>query len=504
MARWWVLAVLAACGGSAKDKAGGDSGATASTATPTGSATTTGTGASGGGATGGGTSTGSGTATGSTTSTGTGTGTGTATGTGTGTATGSGTGTGGTGTAIGDCALTALPQVVACSVTLPAPGPATLTLAAPGQATRVFASDAIQAEHSFTGWGLAAETTYTWEMADAGGAIDTGRLPADLRGADIDVSGTLFGTDAVLVNMPCGYFAMVDTDGQIIWAIPTTVYDSISDGMFWSQPDRSVLAVRDSLMSRDSSLVVEHHVSGEELLRLEPGDFTMGLSHDIGRWGAYTYLLGEIGPAIGGFEVWEGTDFLGMWTLRDAFPDEPLGDAHVNGLNVSAEGEVLISVHARDGVVAVDGDPASPTFLQMVWHAAGEPGGRDDLPDPDYVPEGPGDLFVHQHNASRHGDMLWLFDNESQPDSRALRMRMDHERGVLVEDGAWSIGRTCLNQGGAIPIDGGVLITCANSGDVYAVREDAASPDWSFHADCGGGGFGFLEGHTRAYPVTVE
>jgi hypothetical protein len=176
----------------------------------------------------------------------------------------------------------------------------------------------------------------------------------------------------------------------------------------------------------------------------------------------------------------------------------------VNGLVVSATGEVIISVHGFDAIVAVDGDPASPAFLQMLWHAAGAPGGGADLPAPDYQPLG-GKIFEAQHNASRHGDDLWVFDNGSTGSARALRMVMDHAAGSLVEGESWSVHQTCMNQGGAVKIDGGVLATCANSADVYAFREGAAMPEWTLNASCDGGGGPWGGGvSTRAFPVIVE
>ncbi|MEQ1569766.1 MAG: hypothetical protein ABMA64_29290 [Myxococcota bacterium] len=402
------------------------------------------------------------------------------------------------------CATGANPMVVACSVSSSVEGPATLTLSAPAAPTRTFEDPAATSERTLYGYGLWADTTYDWAVTTAAGttrgSVTTGPLPLELAGLEVGVSGTLFGADAVLVYVDCGWFVMIDGEGRVIWGAPTTTYNTFSDAMRWAPGERSVIAVRDATMSPDSSLVVETHVSGAELLRLFPQQFTNELTHDVDRWNGYTYLLGEQ-AGIGGFEVFDGTTRLGAWSLLDTFAGvEALETAHVNGLTVSEAGEVVISVFGFDSVVAVDGDPASPTFLQHRWTAAGAPGGGRDLPYPDYVVQGT--AFEQQHNASRHGDDLWVFDNRSQGAARALRMAMDPTSGTLTETGSWSTGRTCYNQGGALPIEGGALVTCANTAEVFAFREGATEADWTMHASCDGP-VAFAVS-TRAYPVTVR
>jgi hypothetical protein len=107
-----------------------------------------------------------------------------------------------------------------------------------------------------------------------------------------------------------------------------------------------------------------------------PGEFQLNLTHDADSWGGYTYLLGETSAGVGGFEVFDGPTRLGQWLLTDAFAAGEVGRSHVNGLTVSERGEVVISELTYDAVLAVDGDPASPTFLQLQWHAVGSPGGQ--------------------------------------------------------------------------------------------------------------------------------
>ena len=509
-----VLAVLAACGGDkdGQDTSAGTATETSPTTTPGGTGgTATGTGgtATGGTATGGtatgGTATGgtaTGTATGGTATGGTATG-GTATG---GTATGgSTTDTGDTGSTVANVAACVLGEsglTVDCSATLGEAGPVTLTLTAADAPTRTITREEVAAEHSLTGWGLLAETTYTWELAGIEGEVTTGALPEGLADLEVEVTGEPFGLDAVLMYVSCGYFVMLDGQGRVIWAYETDVYDGLPDGMFWSQPDQSVLALRDSTMAPDISVFSEVHVSGEEVLRLEPDeDFTLLLTHDVARWGPYTYLLGERPDDISGFEVFEGHEYLGTYMLDESFPDvDNLRIDHIHGLSVSALGEVTLSVHGFDAVVAVDGDPASPTFLQKLWHASGAPDGINDLPGPTYVPRGE-EGFLKQHNAGLYDGLLWLYDNLGTETSRVVVYSLDDERGRLELEHSWAMDRVCRNQGGALPVEDGALATCANQNLVWLFPADSEEPAWTISATCGAG---FLNGSTRAYPVTIE
>ena len=409
------------------------------------------------------------------------------------------------------CASTDNGLVFRCTATLDAAGPATLEVTGEGVVSRRFASSADDTAHALYAWGLHPDTEYTWQLAGETGTFTTGPLPSALDPLTVTVAGSLIDADAVLVYVDCGYFVMLDENGDVIWYAETSVYNNLPDGMRWSQADRSVLALSDSAMGGPggggASAFEETHISGATPLTLAANtDFSLRLTHDVARWGTLTYLLAETEGSIGGFEVFDGTQKVGQWLLDEAFGEvTDLSRAHVNGLSVSDNGEVVLSIHAFDGIVAVDGDPASPSFLSFLWHASGDPGGQDDLPDADYVPDGD-PLFSAQHHASRYGDELWVFDNGSQATARALRMQMDHEAGTLTELDAWSMGQSCRNQGGAVPLEGGVLATCANSKDVYAFRDEAGDPEWLLNATCGTGGAGPLgqNGSTRAYPVYIE
>jgi len=396
-----------------------------------------------------------------------------------------------------DCLLGNNPYAVECTISLENAQVVTVELSAAGLATRTFHSEGSGTDHSIWAWGLRPDTTYDWTAAGVSGQVTTGSTPPALAAADIEVSGTLEGMDAVMLYVSCGFFAIVDGEGEIIGGVPTQTYDAFMDGMRWSQADRSFLAARDSKMGPGDSYFVEVHVSGTELLRIEQNDLVdlVALTHDLDRWGPYTYLQGVAPNGSEGFEVWEGTTHLGAYVLEQDFG---LGESWLNGITVSETGEAILSERDNHAIISIDGDPNSPTFLELNWHAAGIAG--IGLPNPDFGPA-IGQIYKDQHHASLDGDDLWVFDNDSQPSSRALRMSMDPASGELTETGSWSVGRHCENQGGAVPVDGGVLVTCANSGDVHYFAEDSSTPDWSLNAACGGGLF---SKPTRAYPVWVE
>jgi len=262
-----------------------------------------------------------------------------------------------------------------------------------------------------------------------------------------------------------------------------------------------MLTMRDAAFSPSTSAVRKSDLADSELLYLDETDLELKATHDIDSWNGYTYVLGHktIGFAEGGVEVFDGTTHLGTWMLSDTFPTiDDLPGVHTNSISVSDAGEIIVSLHYKDAILGIDGDPASPTFLQTNFQALGNDDLRDPLPDPDYVPASD-TLFEDQHNPSRHGDTLWVFDNLSQRNSRAVHMSMNSD-GTLTELESYAPGRRCLFQGGALPVTDGLLFTCATSDDVFLFRQGNEEPEWEMKAKCGGSG----STSVRAYPVVVE
>ncbi|HHO52940.1 MAG TPA: hypothetical protein ENK18_19205 [Deltaproteobacteria bacterium] len=405
------------------------------------------------------------------------------------------------------CDLTDNPLRARCAVSLSSPGPVTVALEAPGVPPRSFHSPDRVLRHDILAWGLVPETPYTWSVGARQGTITTGALPADLARASVITTGTAWGFDAVLYPLACeptSYFTLIDGQGRIVWFEPNDVFfDQTMTGYEWSQGSLSVLSLR-------STRFLEQHVSGQILLDLRGGvELEHKLHHDADRWGRHRYLLHEYplgdGRNVDGIDVFDDDQLVGTFDLADAFEivgGGPGDWSHANGLNVTDSGEIILSLLNFDTILGIDGDPASPTFLQLSWHAVGS---GDGLPEPDYVPvAGVGQGFSGQHNASRHGDELWVFDNTGDgARSRALRMQMDHVAGTLEAVDWWWFDHQCSNQGGALPIEGGVLATCANRNDVWAFRDGERRPDWTLKAGCDGGGISGLD-ITRAIPVFIE
>lgn len=388
-----------------------------------------------------------------------------------------------------------------CSVELDRPGAVEVRLRSPDAPTRMARSTDDATRHELLVWALRADTDYTWSVDAFTGQLTTTTLPTELAGAVVEVAGRPFGFDAVLQVLRCNYtwFVMLDGDGRIVWYHRTGVYQGPMDGYAWLPDDREVVAVNGPALE-----VVD--LLGRTTMHLVEGDdFEGSLHHDATRWGDLTYALFEepVGELdVDGFHVWDGGRLVGSFRLTDWFeiPETGLGDwSHANGLNATGDGVVVMSLRNLDTVLAVDGDPASPTFLQILWSAGGS---ELAVGEPTYVPAvGSENRFRHQHNASLHDDHLWLFDNEGDGvRSRAVRFAL--EAGEIRHEASWYLEDRCDIQSGALPIDGGVLTSCATSGKVAAFREGEVRPSFTLDARCGPAA---LPGPiTRAFPVRFD
>ena len=427
------------------------------------------------------------------------------TGTPTGTPTGTSTGTF-TTPPVGSvsCELDAdMPQLVWCTVTLESAGRASVTLSANGVPDRTFASEESGTTVEILAWGLKADTDYTWDVAGTTGSVTTGSLPSALQGATVRVSGTPQGFDAVLMPMNCSgtYLTIIDGDGDIVWYHQTSLYQNGMDAYEWSQADRSLLLGK-------GGNAEEVHVSGEVLTSWS--GYAGDVHHDMARWGQYTYLLHDYtfnNLVVDGVHVYDGTTLVGTFNLEDHYTVEggggggPLGNdwSHGNGINPTEDGLIVLSMRTHDSVLAFDGDPSSPTFLDIVWVADGS--GQASLPDADYAASGEG--FGDQHNASLVDGFLWLFDNVGANfESRAAKYSLDDTTGGITMEEAWPVGAMCNIEGGAVPLDhGGVLATCATNRDILEFETGSTQSVFTLNAGCGGGGG---EAMNRGIPVFIE
>jgi hypothetical protein len=401
-----------------------------------------------------------------------------------------------------------------CDATLVASGTATVQMSAVGAPTRSFAAEASGVEIRLFAWGLKPNTTYDWMIGDAAGTVTTGALPADLTEATVSVSGAIDGFDAVMQPIDCNdqYFVAVDSDGDFIWYEQNSLYQNGMNGYEWSQEARS-------LSIASASTFVEIEVTGDTLLSLNQGaDFSGDLHHDLGNWGDYRYLLFDRtvnGLAVDGFYVFDGSTLMGTFALEDHYTvtggggPGPGGNdwSHANGINITDDGDLILSLLQFDSVLSIDADPSSGTFLDINWVVDGSGNG---LPGADYTaPSGADEGFSGQHNASFHADGLWLYDNDGSGDgSRAAHYELDLTAGQVLHVESWDMGEICSIEGGAVPIGNGtVLATCATARDIKQYASGSTDPIFSLNASCGDGGGagpGGGEAMNRGIPIVVE
>jgi hypothetical protein len=373
---------------------------------------------------------------------------------------------------------------VSCDVELIAVGEASVSFTSPTGVVRTFRSTEAAITHTVFAWGLKANTTYAWESGGLTGSVTTGALPAPLQTASLTATGSTSAFDAILRPLACGgdrYMTMIDTDGEVVWYEPTVLYNSGMHSYEWNQSERSVMIANETVFS-------EIGVDGVERLALQKGThFDEMLHHDVARWGAYTYLLFEYreGTAsVDGLYVFDGTTLVGELRLGDLFTTSGNGDwSHANGIENGDNGELAMSLLVFDTVLGIDGDPASATFLEVLW---GVGGSANALPGMSYTaPTGADEGFEGQHNATRKGDELWVFDNTGNGSvSRAVRFDLT-SAGEALHSEHWYFDARCPIQGGAVPVNGGVLATCVGSNDIRMFEDGNATETWSLDATCG-------------------
>jgi len=392
------------------------------------------------------------------------------------------------------------PLLADCTLTLDGPGLAQVDVTLPDGTVRPYVStDPTTATPTIQLWGLKADTSYTWAAGTTTDSVTTGSLPAALLAVDIATTGATDAFDAILRPLTCEgarYLVMIDNDGDVVWFAENSIWNSGMHAYEWSPDTRTVM--------------VSNHDHFEELaldgtigLTLDRGvDFDEPLHHDLARWGPYTYLLFEYNENsvwVDGIYVFEGSTQIGEFKLGDHYVvDGGFGDwSHGNGIENGDNGELTMSLLVFDTVLGVDGDPASPTFLDVAWSAGGT---TSALPGLDFA-AGPGllDGFNGQHNATRRGDQLWVFDNLSAGLSRSARYSLTAAGEVLHEE-SWSFDNTCPIQGGAVPVGDGVLGTCVAVNDVRYFENGVPDAVWELEVQCGQvPGIGM----NRAIPVQV-
>ena len=377
--------------------------------------------------------------------------------------------------------------------------PATLTLTAPDAPTRIATGvDPVA-------WGLLPDTEYTWTLGADSGTVRTGSPEGPLGAPAFTVTGTPpEAFDAVLLAVDCGspVLVILDGHGRLLWYDDTLPFASPRHGYHWA--DGVIWALGDDVL-------VGQTPTGETVARYEQGvDFDGTLHHDLTVWQGRTYVLFEEPHPVAdvdGVHVFADGVLQASMRLSDHFaitepdpeasPGPGSGEwAHANGLTVSPEGDLVLSLLNFDSVLALGGEPDAPDYLAPRWLAVGSDRG---LPEADFAPGDDTAGFMAQHNATRRGDQLWLFDNLGDPlTSRAERYRLDSDAGTLDLEVSWDLGLSCPVQGGAVPVDDGVLASCTLASRVHWFVEGEPEPRWTLQAQCDTASRGVM---TRALPV---
>ncbi|MCA9493828.1 MAG: hypothetical protein KC621_28050 [Myxococcales bacterium] len=334
-------------------------------------------------------------------------------------------------------------------------------------------------------WFLAPQTTYTVEASADGfetsvAATFTSGTPPRKVAARLAVTGEA-DTPLVGTNLPCDLASaeagMFDTaTGELVWYEVMDRSGSFGGfEMLQFTEDRTVLG-----MTGDH--VVEMDLGGHTLLRRS---YDLPYHHDLFRRNGKTWLLYadpvSADLVLDGFVVWDasGTE-VARWREAEALP-VPAGArgdwSHASSIWVGADESVLLSLEARDTVLAV-----TPSG-QVHWAIGG--GAPTALAEDWSAIEG-ADGFAMPHAASRTPDGgVQLLDNAH---GRALRLAVDEGSALASAVASFDAGAPrCGPQGTAsLSAAGGLLAGCSGPN----VREYTPSGDrvlWSATLSCDSG-----------------
>lgn len=293
----------------------------------------------------------------------------------------------------------------------------------------------------------------------------------------------------VLGNMGCegGFVTALDPEGRVVWyeQLVTTIPGGVLS-VRWTE-DETLLAMV------GHERLIEMNLHGDTLFEAVQGvDFTHPVHHDATRWNGWTYALhaevwsgGGESFVVDGLTVFDDTGTLwaerSLTTWIEPFGTPPLRSLywlmsfgsmtdwfHANGLDLNADGELLLTLRHQSTLAAFVGDPASEDFGAPLWHAVGDP--KAQIPEDLTLVSAPGsDIEVgydgpHSPRYTETG--VLLFDNQASGrlDPRGLAMSVDLGSETATLEQAWSVPTTCTFQGGASPLEAGhVLISCGIS-----------------------------------------
>jgi hypothetical protein len=247
-------------------------------------------------------------------------------------------------------------------------------------------------------------------------------------------------------------------------------------------------AAQTFVLEFDQAVIVEYDSAGREIFRKD--DFELPIHHDVFRRDDLVYtLMSDARPAPNGEvyveEIVVALDRQGVETWRwderdwldptlavggadtfwsDEFP-EAIDAWHTNGIHVTEEHDVLVSLLHEDAVLRVSGQDGT---IEWVLDG-GEPGAA--APPTFTLVHDAGDASFdrqHQPNLLPNGH-LTLFDNARD---RALELVLDEAAQEARFVGEWRPLLECPFQSSVFPAADGWILTCGD--DHVFVEYDAA------------------------------
>jgi len=353
---------------------------------------------------------------------------------------------------------------------------------------------------SFTTLSLdtAEQAALTILPAMGGHTVQSVLFPADCGGPTAPPNQMLF---------------IADPGGQVVWyQDPSTETGGGSIGALNVTEHGTILAIH-------HNDIVEYTLEGDLVTHLDQGvDFTGIVHHDVFRRGDRLFALSSVDVLLSdgtdqqydGVLVFDGSGLIDSWDASELYIPaisagayDPSTDCysdsdctHTNALWVGRDDTWTMSLRTPGRVIQVDGDPASPTYGQLLWDLDGQ-GVTGDFA---LVSSATIDTtFEGQHNVQflPNGKLL-MWDNEFQPHpgagastgmSRGLEIRLVGGYAAITHEyNTWSSGALCFSRGSTFKIDGphgNVLTTCADGNTIQEV-DSMGRTLWEAQTSCSG------------------
>lgn len=241
---------------------------------------------------------------------------------------------------------------------------------------------------------------------------------------------------------------ILDNAGDVVWFHPTTPNTAMNFRTgrlhgkpvltWWEGKAESGLGRGTHVILDQSYRVVARLPAGggrqsdlHEFL-LTPQNTALVTSYEVRPWDLTSVGGPAAGKVIGGvvqelalpsgrvlFE-WRSLDHVAVEETHAVFAGHPLDYFHVNSIDLTADGGLLVSARNTWGVYKVSRESG-----QVLWRLGGK---KSDFT------MGKGTVFAWQHDARHHGNgLVSIFDDgaapQVEPQSRALLIRLDGKRG---------------------------------------------------------------------------